>query len=383
VAAFAAPACSTVLVSSDDGADDVPVGAPDPATPDPAGPKPTCTADPADVVDVRFVESASFIEYILHVEGSIDENHDYAILDIVDQGVAKVVEVRPDLVGGASWTEFAADPPEHIYARSRGTTLEVMQGSAEGAELVATHDLGVPLVPGAEATGTSQGRLHLCLDTGESPPRFHEFDALQPLALPYLGASEPCEVYDGEARASWNLWVNNGDTDVGFRWLGTEIGNSHGWVPDGVHAYGAVTAAETDGEVIAVTMENDAYAFLYYPAESAQFVVYSSFGSGDKKLLAVNNGRAIVALPDPAGARVVSFQIDPPPPWEEEAPRGDLDALIRGVSGGIANLQMLAHDGNWAVISDGLSFFVVPIWGETVNDPLLVVRDDASVVCDR
>jgi hypothetical protein len=367
--AFAAPACRTVIVLDEDGG----------ADPEPL-PR-SCGVDPADLVDVRSIESASLIDTALHVEGSIGGKHDYAILQPTDHGVAKLLEVRPDLLGGAAWTQYGADPPEQLYARARGSTLDVLRANAKGAALVASHDLGAPVLPGAEAIATSPGRLYVCLDTGETPALFHEFDTSAPLALAPLGPSEACEIYGGEASASWFTWVNWGATEVRFRLLGSETGTSHAWAPDGVHAYGELTAVATDGDIIAVTLENDDYAFLYYPED--EFVVYSSFGSGDKKLLAVNSRRAIVALPDPEGARIVSFVLDPPPAWETAVPRGDLDAVLRGVSGDFANLEMLAHDGNHAVISDGLNLFVVSIVGETVNDPLLVVREGANLPCEH
>ena len=236
---------------------------------------------------------------------------------------------------------------------------------------------------GAEAIAVSDGGIYLCVDTGGPMPLLHRFDMVDLMYPQAAGASEICDLYGGgRAEASGNLWVNTGEADVFFLRIGSDVSEGHGWNPDGVHAYGGLTAVETDGHVVAATLENEAYVFLYYTNAAEQFVVYSSFGGGEKKLLAVENGRAIVALPDPEGARIVSFELDPPPAWEEAVPRGDLDALIRGVEG-IAALEMPAHDGNWGVLSDGTKLFALSLGGASVNDPLLVVREGASLECKQ
>lgn len=318
---------------------------------------------------------------MLHIEAALGGERVYAVVEPASADFATLHEILPELEGGASWTPQA----EGYWARVRGTKLDVMAASEHGGSLVGTTDLPAPQVSGSEGIAFDGTYLYLCLEEeGTQPPLLHRFDVTSsvPAHPTEAGTGEVCDLYSGRGLAEGDLWVDTGEVDVRFFGLGAGVGNGHGWNPDGVHSYGLMTGAATDGHVIAVTLENQAYAFLYYTDESEQYVVYSSFGGGDKKLLGVVDGRAIVAVPSDASVELEAFELVPAPAWGVTAPRGDLAITLSSVAGGASNLRMLTHDTERAVLTDGTSAFLVPLHGTGTVAPLYVAEPGAGVVCD-
>lgn len=366
-------ACSTVEIVDD--------GAPPAAPGEPDNPsEPACVIDPADRILLRSPTSATLIGRRLHIEAELGGAPVYAVLEPASSELATLEGVHPELEGGASWTPQA----EGYWARVRGTQLDVMAMFEQGGSLVGTVDLPSAQVAGSDAIAFDGASLHLCLEEPDGAPALlHRFDVTTTPALPiHDGAGEPCDVYPGRGLAEGDLWVDTGEMDVHFLGLASGVANGHGWNPDGVHSYGLMTGVETDGHVIAVTLENQAYTFLYYTAESEQYVVYSSFGGGEKKLLDVVDGRAIMAVPKDGGVEIEAFELVPAPAWGVTAPRGDLAITLSSVAGDASGLRMLTHDTERAVLTDGTSAFLVPLHGTGTVAPLYVAEPGAGVVCD-
>jgi hypothetical protein len=362
-------ACSTVEIVDDDGGTVGPEPGPQP--------EPQCSPDPADVVDLIAVASGSFIGGKLHVEGRIDGRETYAVLDLRGDGVAELAELRDDLLGGASWTPTT--PGYHV--RRRGTGLDVLRTTGEASSIVATPDLGGLPTAGMEGLAFADGHLFACVDApGDAPDMLTSFDVSDPKNPVLVGTVEECTWLVPLATVRGSLWVSWDPITVRLFDLATGFSDIHGWNPDGVHAYGELTAVKTDGAVVATTLENAAYSFFYYPNEQ-QYFVYTSLGPGEKQLLDVVDGVAVVAVADENDVSVIGFEVREPPAFETPAARATLDVVLGGASSELEGLALVGSVDRRLVLSDGVHLYDVPLDATGSVEPLLVVRQGGADDC--
>jgi hypothetical protein len=348
----------------------------------PPGEEPECIEpiDPADVVEVEGVTSATLFGEHLHVEGIVGGEPGYAVLD-VSREPARLVALRPDLLGGARWIRAAAG--EH-YARIRGRRLDVIDASEPAdVRLVSSTDLGVEQPAGwAQALASDGDGVLLCMRSGEVDvlSRIDLTDPASPGA-PLPRFSFGCERYGDRSYAEGALWVSWGATNVALFDLdvsGEQSIVSHAYEPQGVHQYGELTAVKGDEEIVATTMENDRYAFLYYRHSPETPYTYSSFGRGEKQLVAVMHGQAVLVVPQGDELAVTSFDISTPPAWLEPVPATAMDVVLTGSDAELGSFAAVARDASRLVLAEPDALYFVPLGGTAPVEPLVVVRDGAG-----
>lgn len=383
-------ACSLVAACSslrfeDDGGDA------DPAPP----PGPECLVDPDTVLELDGVESATLIGDALHLEGTVQGQESYAIVSLAGSN-AELESMRPDLAGGATWTRVG----EHHFVRVIGSRLDVLSApSAAETSLVSSLELGA--APPAEhaGIGSADDAAFLCLPSAASGDivlsRIELSDPSAPgLPVPIPPPSDwsqselPCDQFGDRGLAEGRLQLLfDGSDMLLFDLPSSTITESHGFVTDGVHHYGEFTAVETDGRVVATTLENEAYAFLYYaddvPGNPQPWgsIVYSSFGGGDKRLLEVVAGRAILAIPSDGGVEIVARDIDPAPAFEEAPPPSETHVALTGGSSNLDDYRVLTHDDSRVIVSDGEQLFVVALGSDEPVAPLVLTEKGTDPSC--
>lgn len=364
--------CRSVVIADDDS----------PVAPDP-GPEPACVVDPVDLVTIEDPRVATLFGDRLHLEARVGGRDGYALIDL-STAPGRIVGFRDDLGGGSAWTHVAGTR----HARVRGQTLEVLEvGAPDQPTIVSSTELGFGLAEGFDTVASDGEALYFCLGSetvGESfLSRVDLVDPVHP-GEPTPLEDYPCEFLGDRGVAQGSLWVTWEPTgSVQLYDLTQSIGiNSHGFATDGVHHYGGITTVKTDGAVAAAELVNDAYTFLYYPPP-AQFVVYSSFGAGPKRLLNVVDGDALVAVPSGLdGVAVVAFDVRSPPGQEQGVPRGEMQVELVGAETALEAYASLAHDATRVFVSDGQQLFDVPIGGVASVQPMVVLREGAHASCD-
>lgn len=378
-------ACSSVRYEDDDGAGHG------------GGPidLPQCVVDPDSLLELSDVESATLFGDSLHVSGRLEGESAYAILSL-KEGNAELEAVRPDLAGGASWTSATQDH----YVRVVGSRLDVLNAAAPlSASLVSAVELGAEPPAEFAGIGSDDDAIYLCVQgPSDSAPTLSRIDLADPLApgapthVPppsdWSQPDYPCTQFGKSGLADGSLQLLFDGSDMMLFDLRTStITESHGFATDGVHHYGEFTAIATDGRVVATTLENEAYAFLYYADDVASNppvwgnIVYSSFGGGPKHLLEVVAGQAILAVPGGAGVDIVARDIDPAPAFETAAEPTGMRVGLLGGSNDLDAYRVLTHDDTRLVVSDGHRLYVVPIGGSEPVSPLIVTEKGSQPLC--
>lgn len=346
-------------------------------------PPPSCVEPWAgtDLVAITEIGSATLIGDTLQIEGRIDDELGYAVIDLATQPYELAAQ-RADLLGGARWIHETGP----YWVRLRGTQLEVLDAESPlEPALAGATDLGAsPPELLSEAVSSDGQGVFLCLwSEAEQASFYARADLADPTtpAAPVRIDEWPCDHYGrGVARESlWVPWAPDGAVSM-YDLTAAHGIDSHSFNTEGVHHYGQLTAVETDGAVVAATMENLSYAFLYY-ANQEPFVVYSNFGGGDKQLLAVAGGLAFVAFPEGDGVAVRAFDIATAPDFEQTPPQTPMDAALVGGARDVHAYRALSYDDSRLILSDGEALFAVPIGARGTVEPIEVVRRGAAPSC--
>ncbi len=356
------PACSSVIVEPDER--------------DPPGSDPDCV--PGAIVTLGFdeISSASFVGDHLHIEGIDDGQARYVIVEPVSSSRGRLVETRNDLLGGARWVRHH----DGTYLRIRDSAIETL---SVGRQVIVTqvYDLPAPTADGHQAVGVAGDSVYLCLDPeGDAPPALEGFTFFGS-TLQATGTIASCGAPGSQSTTNGKLWVEwqpDGVTLIDLEQ--GAIVESHGWNMDGVHQYGGVTALKTDGNIVATTLENRAYSFLYYADDSLPGVVYSSFGAGPKKLLGVNDGLATVAVDAEESVVVDVFAIASPPEPEQPVPHAGHRFTLHAATGGHEAIKTLAWRWDALFVTDGSSQYLLQPWDEEL-DPFVIEDLEAPRDC--
>ncbi|MFO0552533.1 MAG: hypothetical protein U0271_29355 [Polyangiaceae bacterium] len=228
---------------------------------------------------------------------------------------------------------------------------------------------------GAAGNGSS-GSISMATENA-AVVRFDLTDPHHPSA-PEARPDAYCDGWFGHSgTAQGSLWLVWGTTEPSYHTdgvlqqdLGAPEGeaniDSHGFAVDGVHHYGYIRELESDGEISVATLDNANYVFVYYRS-SAAHVVYSSFGPGAKKLLAVSDGLAVVAR-ETTDAKVISFY-----DVHDAANVVELDAhvTLTGATGALDDLRALAKDDAKVIVADADgALFDVVVGADGPTDPI-------------
>ncbi|NUP10810.1 MAG: hypothetical protein HOW73_32605 [Polyangiaceae bacterium] len=354
--------------------------------------RPEChdAPDTATPIDVSLIESATLIGDALHMDAVVKAPGDelgvrtYAVVELF--GDLGAIETYPNMGRGADWSHLHGS----YYARIGDSNLEVADMNAPLA-----ISSGVPISGWNTASGRHLGvddsQVFLCMkpegiDTASvyridltdvaHPGAPTRYDDGQPYALDCARESQ-ANVIEG------SLWAfirsdddpqsygYGGDVTL-FDLTGPSLPMvSHGFSGNGVHQYGTFDQAATDGSVVVTTLTNPAYAFLYYRDQSPE-IVYSSFGSNEKNLLAVVEGLAILAVPsgEAPAAAIVAYDVEDP----ARTVRTRMNVELAASRSDFSRYRHIAHDAERIVVTDGDQIYVVPIDGTQPATPLHVAR---------
>jgi len=212
------------------------------------------------------------------------------------------------LLGPANLAPAGGGSHARIRISDGATWLDVIDTSAPANPVLQKSvpvDGSVP--PAWQGTFTTVGdRLLTCLAlepetdavlvavplTGEAPP--------EKLAD---GGNEPCTGWFGEEAtgtalgSTWLSWKDGGYLAI-FDASSKPVAQlaDYNYSPDGIHAYGSVVSAATDGRRIVFDIGNDSRFFLYAMESGDATITHTWFGlDGPKKLLGVVEASAYVA----------------------------------------------------------------------------------------
>jgi hypothetical protein len=162
----------------------------------------------------------------------------------------------------------------------------------------------------AGAYSSAGNTLLFCMRAGDSEERqLHALDLSDPDAPLLHGVSggNPCDNgFNRDAAATrgtlWMSWGEQADAEV---FVVTDDGalkvGDYYYVPDGIHAYGNVLHAASDGELVVFDPSSEVEFFLFAlpPGGGASKFNHAYLGlGGPKQLLDVHAGRIYLATPD-------------------------------------------------------------------------------------
>lgn len=325
--------------------------------PPPAVPAPT-------PVEVRDPASGIFLGDTLHLEATVDGERRYVVLEVESSETAHAVATREDLLGPANWAPLEEGTHARVRAGSAGEVHVDVIDTKDPATpellasktIVADVDASLPLVFSADPW-----HVFFCARPAEQEQRklvaVHFFDPADP-GEPHWLNSPVCDHYpDGGAAARgdlWMVWGKEYDLDVYTVALwGTEHIADYYYNPDGIHQYGPVLDASSDGSRAAFDPGNDSEFFLVNVPEPTPSgaIAHAYFGiAGPKRMLGVADQIVYLATPDGVRAYDIA-DIDNPEllPYEASIAFGD----------GLARL--IATSDRWlAVVDQGGTLYVVP-----------------------
>ena len=263
------------------------------------------TIAPAEVA-LRVDEAATLIDGRLHLTGSVDGDEGY-FTPRLERGALWFDRAPLAIEGPAAWVRV-----NETWARVRGReqagTLagEWLDGDATTA--VALEGVVPPAYRGTYSA--FDGGLVFCHQVAaEAEMRLVAADAsgaLTTVAEAGCGTFFHASAAAGPLFVSWTLGTgpDSGFTQVTNLAAGGATVVSFGFAPNGVHQYGGINGAGTDGAVTVVSTDNDDH-LLAFDAEGktsneGPYVFFSP--AGPKRLLAVVDTWAYFATPDSAVA---------------------------------------------------------------------------------
>jgi hypothetical protein len=356
----------------------------------PLFPDPDCypVKEPVDLVDSldsAEIHSIQLIGGVLHLTFSIGRgaagSRTYLVRANAD-GTAELIGERPDL-SGSRWTLVSGTR----YARlGYAFKVEVLDAEdPENPEIATTLRTNTPgYVPGIHGSTLGildQRVLFYCRVTEEGDNDLMRFDLGAPVedAWPEAVGTYPCRDEDASTAAG-SLWATWGADHVSLWDLATPGAPivSHAYNTEGVHQYGPLTGAVTDGNVVVATPENDAYVFLFYRGTPQGQVVYGSFGNREQAVLGVVDGVAYVARDRADGTQeIASFDVSRPSEIIETDTAIQLVGAPRGTT--MRDLVLDDHDATRLVVRNTSGqVFLAPREGQSAVSPLLITRDGAG-----
>jgi hypothetical protein len=312
--------------------------------------------------------SGVFIGGYLHLAGRLDGEERYVVLEI-GQKFAWVVDTPTNLLGPANLA--AASPGKHARLRVTNgvVAVDVIDTTSPGKPILkqTTELLAWAEVPPAWQTVFSVVDDHLlfCFQGSPNPePTLHSYPldgSQQPFSIA-TGLYGVCSgIHQDRGSAKGKTWMSWGLQSNLFIYDATATDAvkiaEYQYNPDGIHAYGAVLSAATDGERIVFDPASESEFFLYSIGSSADIITHTVFGvKGPKRLLGVVDHIAYLATPEGVRAYDVSV-IGPPTDWDSHA----LLDYHADIPLGSDLAQLIAADDAYLAIVDGAGrLYLVP-----------------------
>lgn len=294
----------------------------------PAPPVVPCDADPApapDIVALQNISSGVFIGDTLHLAARIDGADAYVVLGIADPYVW--LANRPtDFTGPANL--LPAGPGAHARLRTDGisTSVDLIDTSIPDKPILKHSNSFLAEVPPAwQSIFTVVGNelLFCAALTPNPPPELHHVpvDGSLPPSPVMGGGFNVCNGLSHDAGgATGTTWFTWGALSDLFIFDATPSSLTpvadYQYNPDGVHAYGPVLSAASDGERIVFDPGNENEFFLYSVGSKAVTITHTLFTiDGPKRLLGVVDH--IIYLATPKGIKAYdATTIGPPTNWD-------------------------------------------------------------------
>jgi hypothetical protein len=360
---------------------------------DPVDPPAPCDVDPPPsgaLVSLDSVTSGTFIGQTLHLAGRLDGTETYLVLGIQD-GYAWVVDQRPDLLGPADLAP--AGPGMHARFRSYGLSIDIDvidTSTPEKPALKVTHSYGAEVPPAWQSVfSVVDDHLLFCgAMSPNPPPQLHSVPldgTMPPFLIEGSGVYNVCSGLSHDAGTAkgrlWMAWGEKSDLFI-YEASATSVQKiaDYQYNPDGIHAYGAVLSASTDGERIVFDPANESEFFLYSVGSGEPIITHTVFGvQGPKRLLGVVDHIAYLATPE--GVRAYdATKIGPSTDWYS-LPFLDYHADIP-FGPDLARL-IAANDLYLAVVDNSDRFYLIPRGKSGPVEPLAVhVEPPASPPCE-
>ncbi len=338
------------------------------APPGDAVPKPGVSAEATRPVALTDVRAVTFVRDYLYVEAKADGVDTFLVLRVAGN-VATVVEQRPDLRRDQPRTERVdAATLVRLRADDAGTSFELVDvRKPEHPVTTVERRIDGTIEPSWRQTFTVDERdLVACTRPApNAPTRVTRVSldatkvggsAMETFVWTSEGASpsKPCgsDYYlensgtrgggTGLARGPlWLAWGTDQDLDIWrVRDAAEHLGDYY-YNPSGVHAYGPVQYAFTDGARVAFDPRNDSEVFLWAIDGNREMITHAVLGlPGPKRLVAVAAARAYVATT--SGLRRYDIENVDSPRLEGEELRADFGELPRPLAESETQLALVA-----------------------------------------
>ena len=325
------------------------------------------TARPVTLTDVRAI---TFVSGYLYVEAKADGVDTFLVLRR-DGNLATVVEQRPDLRRDLPRTERVdATTLLRLHADDAGTSFELLDVSRpEHPVSTVRRRVDGTIEPGWRQTfAVDERALVVCSrPAANAPTRVTRVSleatkvggsAMESFVWTSSGTSpsKPCgsDYYlentgtrsggTGIARGPvWITWGTDQDLDIWrVRHQAEHLGDYY-YNPSGVHAYGPVQSAFTDGARVAFDPRSDSEVFLWSMEANKEVISHAVLGlPGPKRLVAVAAKHAYVATQDSV-RRYDITDVDAPRLRPEEL-HADFGELPRPLSESDTELALVAKD---------------------------------------
>jgi len=281
-----------------------------------AGPNADDSCDPAleptdqlpDEVVIGNPTSGTFIDGRLHLRATVDGEEAYVVVAFAD-GVAWMAS-RPGLgYAPANW----AHVHDSIYARLRADTSEQLTidvidaADPEQPKVIGLKPLGETVEPAWQPVySAADDYLFFCIRAAGETRSLMKVDLHDP-ANPGDPSPVLNNLCDGHSRHSgsakgriWMVWGEQHDLEVhAVSPNGTLQLGDYYYNPDGIHSYGKVLAASTDGSRVVADPANDSEFFLFELTTGPAQFEHAYWGlSGPKRLLGVLDEVAYLATSD-------------------------------------------------------------------------------------
>jgi len=257
---------------------------------------------PAEVA-MRVDEAATLIEGRLHFTGSVDGEEGYFVPRLED-GVLWFDAEPLAIEGPARWAAWSGGAWGRVVGGDGTTSLraERLEGDA-----VAALPLEGEVPQGYRGTFSSfSDRLVFC-HRAFAGAEMRLVGVASDGSLQTVAAGGCSDFYDASAAhgalfVSWTLGtgISGGNTKVVNLAEGGDTVVSFGFAPSGVHDYGGINGAGTDGAVAVVSTDNDDWMLVFdeqgQTSLDGPYVAFSP--AGPKRLLAVLDAWAYFATPE-------------------------------------------------------------------------------------
>lgn len=328
--------------------------------------------------------SGVFMGDYLHLSTPLDGAPEgYVVLQLA-AGAGFVVATPQDLAGPANLAPAGQGRHARLRASDTSTNVDVVDTS-NPAKPILIDSLSIPdLVPSAWQTVFSVidgDQLLACFRPSPDEDAVLSKVALsptaQPIPIPPSSSYQPCGGFvaldHGTARgATWLSWGAEADLRI-FDVTSSAVTSVAEYLynPNGVHAYGPVLSASTDGSRVAFDIGHDSRFFLYPLGSGDGTVTHVYLGiKGPKRLLGVVNQIAYLATT--SGVRAYDLTDVPGPSAGDDAKMPLLD-FHADIDFGEGLATLIASDGQrLAVIDSEGRFYVVPLDRSGAVSPLEV-----------